>query len=120
MNRLANEQVEIEFPAQRTQFAAFSAIHDRFADADGAAKSGDDSADRRNFPLSGGIADQKHAPRTHAALDRSPAVVHRDSRALVSERREPAFLHEAFEAAAGFLAVLADQTQNCALARLWY
>ena len=44
VNRLANEQVEVEFPAQRTQLAAFSAIHDRFGDADGAAKTGDDPA----------------------------------------------------------------------------
>src|SRR5580704_4496043 len=116
MNRLANEQVQIEFAAQRTQLAAFPAIHDRFRDSDRAAKSGDDSAHRRNFHLPGGIAHQEHASRTNAPLDRSPPVVHRDSRALVTKRREPALLHEALEAAAGFLAVLADQTQNCALA----
>src|SRR5579864_3638927 len=110
MNRLANEQVEIKLATQRTQFAALSAIHNGFADADGAAKSGDDSTDRRNFHLPGRIAHQKHASRSHAPFDRSPPVVHRNSRALVTKRREPALLHEALEAPAGFLAVLADQT----------
>src|SRR5579863_9963331 len=102
-----NKQVEIEFPAQRTQFAAFSAIYDGFADADRAAKSGDDSADRRYFHLPSGVSDEEHAPGAHAALHRSPPVIHRDARALVSERREAALLHEALEAAAGFLTVLA-------------
>ncbi len=36
MNRFSDEQMQIEFPAQRTQLAAFSAIQDRFAYADGA------------------------------------------------------------------------------------
>src|ERR1700722_3036160 len=79
MNRLANEQVEIELPSQRTQFAAFSAIHDGFANADSPAKPGDDPADRRNFHLSGGIADQEHSASAHAAFDGSPTVVYRDS-----------------------------------------
>src|SRR5258708_21513159 len=38
MNRFANQQMEIEFAAQRAKLAALSAIHDRFADADGPAK----------------------------------------------------------------------------------
>src|SRR5579862_4044043 len=105
MNCFADEQMEIQFAFQRTQFAAFSAVQDRLADAESPAKSGDNSSNRSDLHLPRSVAHQKHAARANFALDRSPPVVDRDSRALKTERREPALFHEAFETLARFLPI---------------
>src|ERR1019366_8833023 len=75
------------------------------------------SSDRRNLHLPGGVADQKYASRSDAALNRRPPLIHRNARSLEPKWREPALFHEAIEAAARFLAVFTDQTQSRALAR---
>ena len=109
--------MKVEFLAQRMQLAALPAIHDRFADANCAAKTCDNSAHSGNFDLPRSVANQKHAARAHSPFDRRPAVIDRNFRALVSKRSESALLHKAFEAAASFLAIFANQTQDCAIIR---
>src|ERR1035437_6174355 len=97
--------MEIKLAAQGAELAAFAAVEYRLADAERAAEAGDDSSDRRNLHLSRGVADQKYASRPDAPLNRRPPLIHRNARSLEPERREPALFHEAFEAAARFLAV---------------
>ena len=109
MNCFTNQQVEIEFATQGSQFAAFTTTQDGFADSDRAAESRDDAAHRRNLHLARGIANQENAASTDAAFDRRPTVVDRNACALVAEWREPALLHKPIQAAARFLAVFADQ-----------
>src|SRR6266851_8585439 len=113
----AYQKVQIEFAAQGAQFAAFASIEDCLADAERASEAGDDPSDSRNFYLSCRVADQKYASRPYAAFHWRPAIVHRNARALESERGEPPLFHELLEAASRFLAIFTDQTQHRAFAR---
>ena len=45
LKKLADQQVEIEFPPQAAQVPARSAVRDRFRDAKSPPKAGDDSSD---------------------------------------------------------------------------
>ena len=118
VKRFADEQVQVELAAQGAKLAAAPAVCDGFGNAKGTAKAGDDSADSGDFHLRGGVADQIDAPRADAALDRNPAGIHRNFRALKGERGEAALVEKCFEAAASLLTLFADESERALPGRI--
>jgi len=112
MNRAADQEMHVEFAAQRFQFAAVAAIENGFARAERAAESGDDAAHRGHFHLSGGVAHEEDPAGADFSLHGHPAGINGNARALEGERLQFAFFEEAFEAAAGLRALFADQAEG--------
>ena len=71
VQRAANEQMDVEFAAQRAKLGAGAILQDGLTDAESAAEPGHDAADGGDFHLAGGVANQKDAA---AAYLRSTGV----------------------------------------------
>ncbi len=105
----------LKLAAQRGQFVVAAAMQNGLGDGEGAAKTGDDAADGRDFDLGGGVADEKNIAIADAFLDGYPFAVDGNARALPFERLEIFLFEEAFQAALGVAALLADDAQSAAL-----
>jgi len=99
------------------KFAALAILQKSLGDTERAAKTGNDSTDGRNFDLCRRVTNQIDFPIADLPAHRHPSAVDRDARALPFERFEMLLFEEAFEAAFGVAAVLADHAERSAFRR---
>src|SRR5712691_3810220 len=99
MQRAADEPVRSQFTTQGRELVTLAILQKRLRNAKGAAKTGDDSSNGRNFDLRRGVAHEINFAVPDLPPHRHPAAIDRDARALPFERLQLFFFKEAFEAA---------------------
>src|SRR5712691_9370488 len=82
VERLADQQVQVEFATQRAQFAAVPAVQDGLGNAERSTEAGHNSTHGCDLNLAGRITHQVNLPRADLPLDRDPPGVYRDARGL--------------------------------------
>src|SRR2546425_10773476 len=78
----ADQQVQIEFAAQRAQFAAVPVVQDGLGNAERSTETGHNSTHGCDLNLAGRITHQVNLPCADLPLGRDPPGVYRDARAL--------------------------------------
>lgn len=91
VDSFANEQVNIQLSAQVAQFSSRLAVHNRFADAQGSAKTGDNPSDGRNFDVACGVAHQIDLSAGETATHRNPLRIDGNPGGLILQRLEVVF-----------------------------
>src|SRR5216684_5303068 len=117
VQRAADQPVRSQFTTQVGKLPALAILQKRLRDAKRAAKTGNDSADGRNFDLRRRVTHQIDFAVPDLTPYRHPAAIDRNARALPFERLQMLLFKEAFEAAFRVAAVLADNTKRAALRR---
>jgi len=112
VDSFANEQMNIQLSAQVAQFSPRLAVHNRFADAQGSTKTGDNPSDGRNFDVACGVAHQIYFAARETAAHRNPFRINRNSGRLVLQRFEVVLFQESLERPASLRAFFADQSED--------
>src|SRR6266705_960591 len=117
VQRAADQPVRSQFAPQGCKLVALAIPQKRLRDTERAAKTGNDSADGRNFDLRLRVTHQIDFAVPDLPVYRPPAAIDGDTRALPFERLQMLFFEEAFEAALRVAAVLANHADGAAFRR---